>query len=83
MEETESALTLDMNSAYPDLNSYYAYHGSLTTPPCFETVNWFVLKEKGQISPDQFAAFNDIMGNNARPPQPLNGRVVRCTPTNL
>ncbi len=55
---------------------YYAYSGSLTTPPCSEDVNWFVVEQRGQVSSEQVAAFSSIIGANARPVQPLNGRVI-------
>lgn len=58
---------------------YYTYSGSLTTPPCSEIVTWLVLKRTATMSPAQFHAFQDIMGNNFRPIQARNGRVVRAT----
>ena len=53
--------------------------GSLTTPPCTEGVTWLVLKSPSQISKDQVAAFAKKYPHNARPVQPLNGRVVQAT----
>ena len=37
-------------------SNYWTYHGSLTTPPLFETVEWIVLQEpiefsKAQVTP--------------------------------
>ncbi len=59
-----------------NFNHYY-YKGSLTTPPCTETVNWFVFEEAIKISPEQVNAIAKLMPrNNYRPTQALNGRVV-------
>ena len=60
----------------PDLN-YFNYSGSLTTPPCSEGVNWFVLTAPVQISDAQLARFREVIFNDARPVQPVNGRTVR------
>jgi carbonic anhydrase len=48
--------------------------GSLTTPPCSEGVRWHVLRTPLTVSVTQLHMFPFPM--NARPPQPLNGRVV-------
>jgi carbonic anhydrase len=57
--------------------SHYHYKGSLTTPPCTETVNWFVFKDPIKFSPAQVKTMADLMPrNNYRPTQPLNGRKV-------
>ncbi|KAJ8609335.1 hypothetical protein CTAYLR_009121 [Chrysophaeum taylorii] len=57
---------------------FYRYHGSLTTPPCSELVEWFVMQQTSTISPSQYAYFQSIFPNpsNYRPVQPLNGRTV-------
>ncbi len=56
---------------------YLTYEGSLTTPPCSPIVTWIVLRKTASLSEAQFHAFRDIMGNNFRPLQDLNGRPIR------
>jgi len=52
----------------------YRYEGSLTTPPCSESVQWIVLTTPIEMSAAQIAAFKAIIHDNNRPIQPLNGR---------
>lgn len=66
----------DVNAFLPAKRSYYAYMGSLTTPPCSEGVHWQILKQPVEISNKQLSAFRKLYRMNARPVQPLNGRVV-------
>ena len=56
---------------------YYTYMGSVTAPPCTEHVEWFVLKTPVDISAQQITAFARLYPNDARPVQPLNGRIVK------
>ena len=67
----------DASTLLPNSLGYYAFTGSLTTPPCSEGVAWQVLKTPVEISKGQIAAFHKIYKMNARPVQPLNGRVVQ------
>lgn len=67
---------LDLAAALPGKHAYYSYMGSLTTPPCSEGVHWQVLKQPSEISGRQLAAFKKLYAMNARPLQPLNGRVI-------
>jgi len=55
---------------------YYRYSGSLTTPPCTEGVRWYVLEDTRSVSNEQVSAFVDLIGEDARGPQPLNARLV-------
>ena len=57
-------------------DSYYHYTGSLTTPPCTEGVNWYVMTAPIEVSSEQIENFRQIYQVNARPIQPLNGRVI-------
>ena len=68
----------DLLSLIPknELNSYYSYHGSLTTPPYTEAVQWIILKHVVEASEEQIAQIERLEGNNARHVQALNDRRV-------
>jgi len=57
---------------------YYHYKGSLTTPPCSETVHWYVLRKRAAISQKMIDQFKMMFPNPSdnRPVQPLNGRAI-------
>ncbi|XP_041346658.1 carbonic anhydrase-like [Gigantopelta aegis] len=68
-------------------NSWFRYEGSLSTPPCSETVSWTLFQDKIHISEAQMNAFRSILENaqgqenrtlvdNFRPLQELNRRKV-------
>ena len=68
----------------PDNLSYYHYEGSLTTPPCSEVVQWFLLRSLLNV-PSKFldtlrgtvtGMEGQSLNTNFREPQPLNGRQV-------
>ena len=76
--ESKSALPgeLDPADLLPASRDYYAFTGSLTTPPCSEGVRWQILQTPVELSKAQLAAFRKLYPMNARPVQPLNGRTV-------
>ncbi|XP_022921130.1 carbonic anhydrase 7-like [Onthophagus taurus] len=63
-------------------SNYYTYSGSLTTPPCSESVTWIVSGKPVPISTVRLRALRGLYGiqpgaiNNFRPVQPLNGRLI-------
>ena len=60
----------------PSNLDYYRFSGSLTTPPCTEGVRWIVVKTPMTASKSQIDALTALTGNNNRPLQPLNGRLI-------
>jgi len=58
----------------PAALTHYSYEGSLTTPPCTEGVNFYILKTTMDIGKKQVADFP--FKKNARPVQALNGRKI-------
>jgi carbonic anhydrase len=58
----------------PAALTHYSYEGSLTTPPCTEGVNFYILKTTMDIGKKQVSDFP--FKKNARPVQPLNGRKI-------
>jgi carbonic anhydrase len=60
----------------PHDKAYYMYMGSPAAPPCTEGVRWIVLKTPVEVSAAQIKAFAKLFPDDARPLQPLNGRVI-------
>jgi len=73
-EASPPGMSINPAALLPTNRGYFAFEGSLTTPPCTEGVWFFILKNPVEISKEQVASFPFKM--NARPVQPLNGRKV-------
>jgi len=81
-------LSLSSLLAEADLSSFYRYQGSLTTPGCFEIVQWTVLQHPISISKEQLEAFRSLQDShlnplvdNFRPVQSLGERSVALVST--
>ncbi|MDP3404719.1 MAG: carbonic anhydrase family protein [Brevundimonas sp.] len=74
--EADDRPTLDLTALLPEQRDYFRYEGSLTTPPCSETVAWAVLAEPITVSEAQIEAFSRLHPGNTRPLQPLNRRFL-------
>ncbi len=62
--------SVDPRDLLPASLEHFQYHGSLTTPPCTETVDWSVLAQPLAMSRAHIAAFRRLYSANARPIQP-------------
>lgn len=76
-------VNVNFNSIMPQDHSYYTYKGSLTTPPCTESLLWHVFSTPKYIAPeivqkitDAVVAVSPTAKYNCRLPQEQNGRVV-------
>ena len=75
-ERVADRLTINAADLLPSQHRYYFYHGSFTTPPCTEHVEWVVLKDPVNVSMEQIGRLRQIIDGNNRPVQRLNGRDV-------
>ena len=62
----------------PADRGYWAYTGSLTTPPCTEGVRWFVFEDVLSISRSQLRALTSLFPMNSRPLQDAHGRRIEA-----
>ena len=82
----ENVADLVLRDLLPDDLSYFHYEGSLTTPPCSETVQWFVFQKPIRVPSAFLQALRQVKDEkgqllqcNCREVQPLNGRSVQSS----
>ncbi|TSN03436.1 Carbonic anhydrase 6 [Bagarius yarrelli] len=80
--------TLNVRSMLPEnLAHFFRYEGSLTTPPCYESILWTVFDTPITLSHNQIRKLestlmdldNKTLWNDYRMAQPLNDRVVESS----
>jgi carbonic anhydrase len=76
-EEQVAPGPIDLRQLLPEDRRYYTYMGSLSMPPCTEGVLSLVLKQPVSVSVEQMALFARLYPMNARPVQPLGGRLIK------
>jgi carbonic anhydrase len=76
-EVVQATVEFDPTALLPADRRYYTYMGSLTTPPCTEGVLWIVMQQPITVSPEQRRIFARLHPMNARPIQPLGGRLIK------
>jgi carbonic anhydrase len=69
-------VTVDPMRLIPANRVYFRYMGSVTTPPCPETVTWVVFRTPVEASAEQIAKFAAVFPMDARPLQATNRRIV-------
>ncbi|OXB71792.1 UNVERIFIED_CONTAM: hypothetical protein H355_011472 [Colinus virginianus] len=88
--QTTSIPSFSVQELLPErLDRYYRYNGSLTTPPCLQSVIWTVFQEPVRISTVQLEQLQgslyataadepsaERLEDNFRDPQDLNQRLV-------
>lgn len=73
------AYQFDVMKVLPkDQEHFYAYEGSLTTPPCTKGMQWVVLKEPIELSGDQIHRFIRAYAPIARPVHPPQDREIQA-----
>ena len=72
----EERVLINARDLLPSDTGYYRYMGSLTTPPCSEGVNWYVLRQPISVGMNQIKKFAAAVGANNRPTQMVNNRLV-------
>ncbi|PSO21439.1 carbonic anhydrase [Bradyrhizobium sp. MOS003] len=75
-EAVKADPAINPNGLLPKRLAYYRYAGSLTTPPCLETVDWLLLTEPIEVADADIAGFAELYAMNARPAQRVNRRAV-------
>lgn len=81
-EQVSDNITINARDLLPRDLSYYRYMGSQTTPPCNEGVNWLILREPITVSAAQAERFaKAVRGNNSRPLQAVNNRLLLAPAT--
>jgi carbonic anhydrase len=78
-KSTKTKDMVNVAGLLPPDRGYWTYQGSLTTPPCSEGVDWFVLKEEIEVSRDQLQTFGALYSRNSRPLQPPHDRKIQAT----
>ncbi|XP_077594719.1 carbonic anhydrase-related protein 10 isoform X3 [Stigmatopora nigra] len=82
---------LNIEEIYPETSSFITYDGSITIPPCFETVTWILMNKPVYVTRMQMHSLRLLsqnqpsqiflsMSDNVRPIQPL---INRCIRTNI
>ncbi len=83
--EIELSQEVNVFDLLPLRKGFYRYEGSLTTPACSESVQWFLMQDTVPITPSALGRLHTVISlfpnyngypNNNRPIADQNGRAV-------
>lgn len=74
--DAQAKESIDFSKLIPSRSKFFNYSGSLTTPPCSESVEWIVLADPITASKEQIETFAKLYPDNSRPVQALHDRTV-------
>ncbi|KAF7186975.1 Carbonic anhydrase [Pseudocercospora fuligena] len=72
--QTVSDIEIDLNQAIKEVGGYsnfFTYKGSLTTPPCYEGIRWFVGRDILYVNDAQMQDLLSVSTFSARPVNPI------------
>jgi len=82
-DDTTKVKSFPLHTFLPESHKYYRYKGSLTTPPCSQSVIWTVFAQPVKITSHQLEEFRKLhespveeITHNARPTQAMDGRTL-------
>lgn len=74
--EARLAVPIDVKTLLPTQGPLFRYEGSLTIPPCSETIDWNIYGASVAVAQSDIDAFKKLFPNNARPLQPIHRRFL-------
>jgi carbonic anhydrase len=75
-EHHKVAQPCDLTHLLPNDKAVFHYTGSLTTPPCTEGVNWYVMEYPISLSKAQIDKFRSLYHGNNRPIQDQASQII-------
>ena len=76
-DKVRTGQQINARSLLPEQTTTYRYSGSLTTPPCTESVTWLVMSEPVALTTQELSKYETLLNHNNRPLQLRNQRAVQ------
>ena len=73
----DAGVQINAMDMLPSVQTTFRYSGSLTTPPCTESVSWLLMTTPVELSAQQLTTLDSLFeGGTNRPVQPVNDRTL-------